>query len=317
MGIMKLDRCALSVGATCALLAGCGGSQLPAGSAPSGDPSFARKHSATFQYTGAEQTFKVPASVTRIRVVAVGGSGGGKIFAYGGRVSGVIPVTPSETLAIYVGGAGSSTAPGFNGGGAGGLGSSDTTGNGGGGASDVREGGDKLKDRVVVAGGAGGSGTGNFGKDGIGGKGGTLDGGAGKAGTGTETPNGRNGGANGAGGEGGTQQRGGRGGAGGFTNPDLDPGLNGKLGVGGAGGPGCVLYTNSSYCRPPGGDGGGGGGGYYGGGGGGAGIFEGCCGSGGGGGGGGGSSYVESSASDVHMWRGWEQGQGATVVIYW
>ena len=76
MDIMKLDRCVLSVGVTCALLAGCGGSQLPSGTTTSGDPSFARKHSVTFQYTGAEQSFKVPTNVTRIRVVAVGGSGG-------------------------------------------------------------------------------------------------------------------------------------------------------------------------------------------------------------------------------------------------
>jgi hypothetical protein len=271
-----------------------------------------------FDYTGKKQTFKVPSGVTRIRVVAVGGNGGGTPLAYGGRVAAVISVTPSETLAIYVGGAGTSSAPGFNGGGAGGAGSDDTGGNGGGGASDVREGGERLKDRVVVAGGAGGSGTYDYGRSGLGGKGGARTGGPGKAGTSTETPNGRKAGNNGAGGKGGTQQKGGSGGRGGFSDPDLNPGLSGVLGAGGAGGAGCVHYTSTTrYCRPLGGDGGGGGGGFYGGGGGGGGVFEGCCGAGGGGGGAGGSSYAESSATGIHMWQGWKQDQGGTVVLEW
>jgi hypothetical protein len=64
--------------------------------------------------------------------------------------------------------------------------------------------------------------------------------------------------------------------------------------------------------------GGGGGGGYYGGGGGGGGSsFETYC-IAAGGGGGGGSSYVERSATDVHMWKGWKQSAGdGLVVINW
>ncbi len=315
----RLNRSALSIGAAAALLAGCGGaSQVPVATPATGAARLAFSHHMTFSYTGKKQTFNVPNKVTRIRVIAVGGNGGGTPFAYGGRVSAVIPVTPSETLAIYVGGAGTSSEPGFNGGGAGGVGSDDTSGNGGGGASDVREGGDGLKDRVVVAGGAGGSGTDDYAHSGLGGQGGALTGGAGKAGSSSETSNGAKAGNNGAGGKGGTQRQGGSGGRGGFTNPDLNRGLNGVLGSGGAGGPGCVPYTNTThYCRPPGGDGGGGGGGFYGGGGGGAGIFEGCCGTGGGGGGGGGSSYVESTGTNVNMTRGSKTGQSATVVIYW
>jgi hypothetical protein len=125
-------------------------------SAGSGAP-LAFKQQRTFLYTGKEQSFTVPSGVSRIRVIAVGGNGGGNVIAYGGRVSAVIPVTPSETLTIYVGGGGNWSARGFNGGGAGGTGGSGGGANGGG-ASDIREGGNALKDRVVVAGGAGGQG---------------------------------------------------------------------------------------------------------------------------------------------------------------
>ena len=312
MDIVKVDRSALIIGAACALLAGCGGSHLPGASSPGAAVSFARKHSATFQYTGAEQTFAVPAGVTHIRVVAIGGNGGGTPVAYAGRVSAVIPVKPSETLAVFVGGAGTSSAPGFNGGGAGGAtGYSNTDGNGGGGASDVREGGDALTDRVVVAGGAGGRGAGDgvVGRYGVGGRGGALTGASGKSGIDGNTGNGRRAHLNGLGGTGGTRGQGGSGGKG-----DESSGQSAVLGSGGGGGSGCV--TSSGTCFPA-GPGGGGGGGFYGGGGGGAGIFAGCCGSGGGGGGGGGSSFAEKTAFDVHMWRGWKHGQGAMVAIFW
>jgi hypothetical protein len=59
------------------------------------------------------------------------------------------------------------------------------------------------------------------------------------------------------------------------------------------------------------------GGGYYGGGGGGAGISDYTVGFGGGGGAGGGASYVESTATEVQMWRGWKQDQGGIVVLQW
>ena len=102
-------------------------------------------HSQTFDYTGAKQAFKVPAGVNSIAVVARGAAGAGqavgKIKYYGGRggrVSALLPVRPGEVLYVFVGGAGSSTSGGFNGGGSPG---SDNFGQdyGGGGASDVRE----------------------------------------------------------------------------------------------------------------------------------------------------------------------------------
>ena len=61
-------------------------------------------------------------------------------------------MTPGETLAIFVGGAGRNG--GWNGGGSASL----LVGAPGGGASDVRQGGDALTDRVVVGGGGGGGG---------------------------------------------------------------------------------------------------------------------------------------------------------------
>jgi hypothetical protein len=61
----------------------------------------------------------------------------------------------------------------------------------------------------------------------------------------------------------------------------------------------------------------GGGGGYYGGGGGGSGGSGDSSADEGGGGGGGGSSYVEPTATDVHMWRGWKSNEYGLIVISW
>jgi hypothetical protein len=297
------------MGAAGALLAACSGSQLPGVTLPSGTAPFAFTQHMTFRYAGKKQTFTVPNGVTRIQVLAVGGDGAGRLVAHSGRVRAVIPVTPSETLAIYVGGAGKSSAGGFNGGGAGGPGISRyiLAGYGGGGASDVREGGDVLTDRVVVAGGAGGQGRApsNYPKrdGGRGGQGGARTGGSGKAGCCSQYGNG------GTGGTGGTQYQGGSGGEGGGW-----PGQDGALGDGGDGGRGACTSSTCGY----GGSGGGGGGGYYGGGGASGGSSYNSGASGGGGGGGGGSSYVERTASDVHMWQGWKNAdRDGLVVVSW
>jgi hypothetical protein len=297
---------AVSVGAAAALLAGCGASQLPSATSPRGTAPFAITHHMTFRYTGQKQTFEVPRGVTRIHVIALGGNGGGSVIARGARVSAVIPVTPSETLSIYVGGAGTSPGGGFNGGGAGGTiltTYSSSSGYGGGGASDIREGGNALKDRVVVAGGGGGQGNAlSYGKRySEAGKGGKLTGGSGKAGCCKRYRNG------GGGGTGGTQSQGGTGGEG-----PQNAGESGQLGIGGSGGSGC----GGSTCGYNGGNGGGGGGGYYAGGGGGGGDFFGCCGNGGGGGGGGGSSYAEPNALNVQMVPGAKDADGDGLVIF-
>ena len=92
----------------------------------------------SFAYTGAVETWTVPAGVTSINVVAngaqggatVGVAGGGGVAAGGGRVTTTVAVTPGNVLNIFVGQSGSSSTGGYNGGG-GGF-------NGGGGATDIR-----------------------------------------------------------------------------------------------------------------------------------------------------------------------------------
>jgi hypothetical protein len=297
-------RTALGLSAISALLFACGGenpngsSALPASAIPD-----ALDHHKTFEYTGAKQSFKVPAGVTSITVVALGAAGswsaGGCDSRFhgrerGGRVFAVIPVTPSQRLTVYVGG-----SRGFNGGGEAGAYYS------GGGASDVRVSSGGLRDRVIVAGGGGGEGGGDDISDftffGCGGGGGGLAGGNGQIGQGKDC-------ASGLAGSGGTQNAGGAGGQGGSCSNSAckgNPGSNGSLGVGGAGGE----STSSDDAG-----GGGGGGGYFGGGGGGS----ACDGTdyNGGGGGGGGSSYAENSATQVRMWQNFTEARGNGLVVF-
>jgi hypothetical protein len=180
----------------------------------------------------------------------------------GGSVHALLSVTPGETLTIYVGGRGSFTSGGFNGGaGPGTVGDDpDESATGGGGASDIRRGSTKL----IVAGGGGGASD-----DADGGSAGSRGGYSNCCGS-SSSNTGHPGG-------GGTTLGGGSGGAGGGTSWGT-AGSAGSLGSGGIGG-------NGTGSGEP---GGGGGGGYYGGGGGGGGSH--------GGGGGGGSSFTSSDA---------------------
>ena len=149
----------------------------------------------TFNYTGAVQDFVVPAGVTSVTIEAWGAQGGrGWInnaigAGYGGNggyAKGALTVTPGETLKLYVGGRGGSTAAlgsgGWNGGGYSDDNDSDNddSGGGGGGATDIRKGGTALANRVIVAGGGGGGGC----NSGNGGAGGGLNGIAGLGTTG-------------------------------------------------------------------------------------------------------------------------------------
>jgi hypothetical protein len=307
----ELGRFALSACVATAMLAGCSGHASNGVVPISGAPDHLPNHK-SFYYTGGEQDFKVPAGVTQLKVLTRGAAGGGDdnyegrdIQALGGRVRAIISVTPGEKLAVFVGGEGTQPSGGFNGGGSG-AGGRCCQGYGGGGASDIRQGGDSLKDRILVAGGGGGAeafGWPQYG--GLGGSGGGTDGGAGTDGyTGGSSHGGYGGG-------GGTQSGGGAGGEGaGYSGSYGDAGNPGGIGVGGAGGQGNGRGSGSYV----GGGGGGGGGGYYGGGGGGGGVYY----SGPGGGGGGGSAYVESSATNVHVQRGWKNARGnGLVVLSW
>lgn len=251
-------------------------------------------------WTNAEQTIVVPANVTAMTITAAGGEGGAGADGttsggYGGAVTATVPVTPAETLALYVaslGGEGwiltdhgdQSPVPGYNGGGS--AGTSATTGGAGGGASDVREGGTALANRIIVAGGGGGGGTPDSG---------------GNGGAGGET------GGSGGSPAGGTSGTGGYGGNNGYSSSYGGPGTDygschsdpqaGALGKGGSLLSGCTV------------GGGAGGGGYYGGGAGGSGGT-------GGGGGGGGTSWVENTATNVTYSDGSHQNDGVIVLIF-
>jgi hypothetical protein len=230
-----------------------------------------------FSFTGAAQTFQVPACVNSIQVDAYGAQGGSNSSnpgGLGGRVRATISVTPGEVLQINIGGTSTSNTGGWNGGGNG-VG----TAFGGGGATDIRRGGTALINRVVVAGGGGGGAQGN------GGAGGGLTGGQGSTiGAGVWA-------------QGGTQTQGGAGGS--YNNGGCSPGQafapSGVFGIGGAG------LSNSSCCCA----GTGGGGGWYGGGG--MQIN----------GAGGGSSYVDSGigTSVIHD-QGVRNGNGALTITW-
>ncbi|MBK8610857.1 MAG: hypothetical protein IPL84_13195 [Chitinophagaceae bacterium] len=118
----------------------------------------------SFLYTGAVQTWVVPAGVTSIHVKAWGAQGnrnaGYIAGGLGGFAEGDLAVTPGQTLWFNVGGgATTSRTGGFNGGGDGGdnTGCAAAIAGGGGGASDVRNTANTLANRRIVAAGGGGA----------------------------------------------------------------------------------------------------------------------------------------------------------------
>ena len=121
-----------------------------------------------FDYTGSEQEFSVPYPGL-YKVEVWGAQGGGSLGGTGGYAVGNIILNENDTLYINVGGAGTSTSSGYNGGG--------TFGqyNGAGGATHVATISGSLKnlrnfltDVIIVAGGGGGQSAGS-GKGGTGG----------------------------------------------------------------------------------------------------------------------------------------------------
>ncbi len=241
----------------------------------------------TFSYNGTNgsdgspQTYTVLSGVYSLSVVANGAAGGDGTTnggGQGGKVEGLLAVTPGQVLTIMVGGTPTAPATGYNGGGSG-AGSPNFHSGGGGGATDIRQNGNALTNRVIVAGGGGG---GNVGRT---------------SGTQAGVGGGLTGGAGGSmmGGGGGTQSAGGAGGSGSFRN-----GQAGSLAVGGDG-------FSRGFST------GGGGGGYYGGGGGGEqndpdfGIT---------GSGGGGSSYTDPTyVTSVTHTQGVQSGSGQIVIV--
>jgi len=263
--------------------------------------------SQTFNFTGAVQTWVVPAGVTSVDIQAFGAQGNRNAFSVagglGGSASGTLAVAPGNTLYIMVGGGNVSTASGgFNGGGAAGsVGCATARGGGGGGASDVRLNVNALANRVIVAaggGGAGGNRVAGCGRGNGGGGGGGYYGGGGGAGwpgipPGGPVPTG------------GTQVAGG---AGGITTFPFGPtnGFPGSLGQGGAGGTEVTSFQGGSATAEPGGIGGGliGGSGLYN-------PTNNWCGQ----SGAGGSSYIGGVSSGITS-SGVRSGNGAVTISY-
>jgi PKD repeat protein len=261
-----------------------------------------------FFYTGALQTFTVPCSASSVTIQAYGAQGYSTSGGYGGYATGVLSVSPSQVLNIYVGGQGGSPTGGYNGGGNAANGSNGGPGPGGGGESDVRVGGTAYSNVVIVGGGGGGSGGYTAGCGGCGtiGTSGNNQYAGGGGGIGWNNGNGSNGGL--AGGTGGTQTHGGGGGGGGYTSGGAggcasgfsDCGTAGTQGVGGN-----ANYAGGPYCSS---SSGAGGGGYYGGGGG----SSGNC----GGSAGGGGSSVTIGLTNASFSGGIQTGNGE-VIISW
>jgi len=263
-----------------------------------GSPAAAAPQSQTFSFTGAQDTFTVPANVCQVTVDAFGAQGGDAgsppgVGGLGGRATATLPVTPGEILQVTVGGQGGNNigaavggAGGFPDGGDGGSKgpAGQVAGAGGGGSSDIRRGGRRL----VVGGGGGGGGFG------------TVDS--------ADDPaaGGGGGGATGAdgefaavGGQGGTQTAGGAGGIGNIANGD--PGTASGGGDGAGDGTGGVS------------GGGGGGGGLFGGGGGARDQIAQPGARTGGGGGGGGSGFTPDASG---MQTGVRAGDGEVTITF-
>lgn len=254
--------------------------------------------SVAFSFTGAEQCYTIPTGVNELSISAVGAKGGNGyqggypsgLGGFGALASGLLPVTPGETLYVEVGGAGTQNGGPTFGGGGGAI----TYGGSGGGASDIRTVSSSqtstFSSRLLVAGGGGGGGL--YGPT----PGGNLAGGNGGAGVAGPTGDGSAGGNGaawdssaqaGGGGGGASLSAGGAPGSGGFGGTaNGAPGGAGVFGAAGSGSDGA----------------GGGGGGYFGGGGGGgAGQYTGGTSNdlAGAGGGGAGSSFAAPFLADV------------------
>ena len=251
----------------------------------------------TFNFTGQMQTFVVPQGVTSIKVDLSGASGGNAetaVGGQGGRVECIVPVTPGETLQIYVGGAGKNgdnksgrIMGGFNGGGTGYDDEHSWGGSGGGGASDIRVAPYNFSKRIVVGGGGGGGGIDGCSSSYM------LNGGDGGGLTADDGQTAKGGGCDGSG-FGASQTKPGKRGT--YTlNPCENRSTDGDFGMGGHG---------YGWCDNTDQGGSGGGGGWFGGG---SGNF---------GAGGGGSSYTISAAKKVEHTKGYQTGDGYVTLTY-
>lgn len=241
-----------------------------------------------YYFTGAPQTYTVPAGIDYLVVRVSGGSGGCQAGGRGATVTGRIAVTPGDVFTINVAGAGGPQNGGYNGGGRpgnhspGGL-----YAGGGGGASTIARNGTFI----VIAGGGGGGGALDPDENG-----GSDGGGGGLYGSSGYGPASRGGVSGYFGGMGGSHN----GGAGGASTSTT-------VGQGGSGG-------DPAY-YPSAGGGGGGGGGYHGGGGGGGTTSLAVLNL-SGGGGGGGSSFASGALADVRFLDSEHSGDGVVTITF-
>lgn len=246
-----------------------------------------------FDFTGDIQTWTVPSGVTLIYVDvagAQGGSAGANIGGKGGKVSGIMAVTPGDVLQITVGGQSTTNIAVYGFGGNGGRSTSfGTIARAGGGLSAISTSAPVTQaNALLIAGGGGGTPTSGY--AGNGGAGGGLNGVSATSNYGGTFT--RGGGA--------TQFAGGVAGSasdGNSTLPTAGSAINGGAGgiVGGASA------------------------GWNGGGGGGAGYFGGGGGAGGGnaqGAGGGGSSWTNPSLQQVSNIPNFNTGHGRVIIYY-
>lgn len=250
-------------------------------------PSF--QNTIVFSYTGAQQSWTIPAGVTKISVELLGAQGGGTNAGKGGKVTAQLTVTPGATLQVVVGGQPSSATAVYGGGAIGGTNNASTSRNGfaGGGLAGLYLTSVSQANVLAIAGGGGGNeGVNNH-----------LGGDAG-------APNGTNGGQGNysgkqEGGRGATQSAGGAAGQG-FDSQVIAP----LAGTALLGGRGATIGTATWQA------GGGGGAGYFGGGG----------GAGGGasaGAGGGGASFVNATAgTNIIYTSGFNTGHGKITISY-
>ncbi len=260
------------------------------------DLTFKTMNAVTFDYTGAEQTWTVPAGVTTMIVEVWGAAGGGGSTwgGAGGYTKGRLTVTSGTQYYIYVGENPTAQTGGWNGGGTGGLAGtyssiSSYQGKGGGGATDVRVGSNTLASRIIIAGGGGGEVTG-LGYLSIGNGGGNTGGDAADSYSYMDLK----------GGKGGTQS------AGGAAGSTLRNATAGALGIGGNG--------SGGYDKAMGG--GGGGGGYYGGGGGSSVSDIYLSNTGWAAGGGGGSAFIGASFTESSTLSNKRAGNGKVTIHY-
>lgn len=244
-------------------------------------------NSITFNYTGAIQSWTVPAGVTLIFADLKGAQGGNRstpsgIGGLGGGARAVINVTPGETLLIMVGGQPTTRVAVYGRAGNGGTNSLSSTNVSfaGGGMTAIFRNSDTITNALLVAGGGGGGANQRNG-----GNGGGLTGD-----TGNDIIRG---------GKGSTQT------AGGAAGTPLDGQvINPTAGFNGGGGTGGSVNGTSTWNS-----GGGGGAGYFGGGGGaGGGNFFGS--------GGGGASWSKSDNNNIEYLKGINSGHGSAVIYF-